>query len=350
MKKILVIANFANTYSGSFIASLESFHKLYNTKIEMIYVFPKSSNPDYQKWMSEFSKNKKVIFIDFSESEFEKAINDTRPDICWCHFLSVAPVTSLSFKHESTLFYFHAHGQLYFTNFQLLKLNIKKRRKPSNLHVICASKPLIKFFRPFIKHKNIHVVRNAVDFSRFNENIASSKNGVAMFGYDWKIKGVDIACEAINYLLEQYNLNVKLDIYCSKNIEDSRGISAKFPNCDINVIYSSGNPTKVYKEHQIFISPSRKEAFCYSIVESIYCGTPVIFSDIPEQRHNDEFSFKFKTQNPKSLAKEMHKLFRNYDALTEGIGSTKFKENLVKKYSLDEWSKDVYNWLLSNGK
>ncbi len=60
----------------------------------------------------------------------------------------------------------------------------------------------------------------------------------------------------------------------------------------------------LYNQAKFFILPSRSEGFATVIIEAMYCGTPVITSDIPqflEQVENNKNGFTFPLKNPDKL-------------------------------------------------
>ena len=92
-----------------------------------------------------------------------------------------------------------------------------------------------------------------------------------------------------------------------------------------------------YRNADLFISVAMEEGFCYAIPEAMYCGTPVISSnidgipcDIPdlilfESENSDELSGAIKTVYDKKYK----------------FDKKKVKKYLEDNYSADMWAKKV---------
>tara|TARA_B110000967_G_C18898049_1_gene572300 strand:- start:2441 stop:3472 length:1032 start_codon:yes stop_codon:yes gene_type:complete len=67
----------------------------------------------------------------------------------------------------------------------------------------------------------------------------------------------------------------------------------------------------LYNQSKFFVLPSRSEGFATVIIESMYCGTPVITSDIPqfiEQVNDQENGFTFPLDQPEKLTELLSNL------------------------------------------
>lgn len=102
-----------------------------------------------------------------------------------------------------------------------------------------------------------------------------------MFGTAFRTKGVDIAIDAIKN--SNYNLRlIILTHYEEDTIQQLNKITENWKKYAV-VKHVVSHIQNVYNNSLCFISPSRSEAFGYSVVEAAYCETQVIASDIPGQ-------------------------------------------------------------------
>jgi len=90
-----------------------------------------------------------------------------------------------------------------------------------------------------------------------------------------------------------------------------------------------------------FISASREEGFCNSLVESAYCERPIISSNIPGQGSlNIPHTFKFASENIDELKDAMIGLMELTDAQKSQI-VTEQKEYVIKNFDLDTWAEQI---------
>ena len=140
------------------------------------------------------------------------------------------------------------------------------------------------------------VIHNGIDFSRFDncggQDYIPEENrhfNLLIFGNAPATKGIDIAIESLNYAgNNDLTLYITVSPKKAENLENflnSCNIPDKLKN-HIQVIPACENVGAYYKACSIFLSPSRHEAFPYSIGEATYCGCKVIASRIPGQDEN----------------------------------------------------------------
>ena len=137
---------------------------------------------------------------------------------------------------------------------------------------------------------SIACIPNAVDFSapriavsRQEEVFKTEGDGrftVGMFGTDFNRKGVDIAFDAIKMLGDDYHLlvlayNVKFTYDClqASGLEGSH----------VTVLSVVENVGTFFESIDLFISPSREEAFCYAVVEAAWSNCQVAASLVAGQ-------------------------------------------------------------------
>lgn len=65
-----------------------------------------------------------------------------------------------------------------------------------------------------------------------------------------------------------------------------------------------------YNSAKIFLSASRSEGFCFSVIETVYCGCDIIQSNIPEYRLDIPECRVFESNNVKKLMQVLLELLQ----------------------------------------
>jgi len=92
---------------------------------------------------------------------------------------------------------------------------------------------------------------------------------------------------------------------------------------------------KLYNQSKFFVLPSRSEGFATVIIESMYCGTPVITSDIPqfiEQVTHQKNGFTFPLESPEKLTELLGNLINISSSDYQEMVS--YSQNSFKNISL----------------
>lgn len=97
--------------------------------------------------------------------------------------------------------------------------------------------------------------------------------------------------------------------------------------------------------HSHFISPSRSEAFGYSVVEAAYCETQVIASDIPGQNSLKDIPgiLWIEKENSVALSNAIDKCFYRRKKQLDYLKKQKKvqKEYIRKNYNLNTWCDEI---------
>ncbi len=200
--------------------------------------------------------------------------------------------------------------------------------------------------------KNVYFVENAIDFSRLDvvtkENeykhyFDNDEFKILMFGFSFKTKGVDIAQKAVDKLIKK-GLNIHLYISISSNYdivkEETERIFSKIPDW-LTFLPPNNQISIYYRNCNVYLSASREEGFCYSLVEAAYNKRGLIASIIPAQRDLQLRCCNwFKSEDVDDLADKIELLYNNYDNEAE---LEKQKQEVVAKYDIDVWAKEVFD-------
>lgn len=230
-------------------------------------------------------------------------------DIIHIHDLRILYETSLLLKFILRYkIVISTHGFLFHTqDLKLLKsLLIPLYYKPTILNfidsVICVSKQDYEYFIKW-NLKNIHLIRNGINYNRFNQIERQPKRGELLyFGRLDKNKGLDLLFESLS-LIKNYEW--RLNIAGSGQIElvnelkllaDKLGLSSRIR------WHGFVNEDKLYdllSLSYICFFPSTYEGFGLTLIEAMACGSICIANRIPTyqdiiQHKKDGFIVNFK--------------------------------------------------------
>jgi glycosyltransferase involved in cell wall biosynthesis len=139
---------------------------------------------------------------------------------------------------------------------------------------------LIMDFGRHIKQK-CKIIHNGIDTKKFVVN--SKKNNSENFNFLVsshlrKEKAINDLIEAINLLDENNKSKIRVDVYGEGPAFNSlQKLIEKFDLTSMIIFKGSvSNLEKIYNKYDYLIHPSKGETFCFSVVESLVCKTPVI--------------------------------------------------------------------------
>lgn len=352
---ILHICDYAAAYRGNFIESLEVLNqKLKETGGKIVYAFPQRIKNREDHWYEKLSEHSPVyIYGDKPANKikvFQKIIREQKIDIVHTHFTNnetdlCAKIACKSKKIIKIKNYESRYGV------SGTKKRIAAKLIYKNWHAIAVSKSVdeeISKFNPFLSHRYIN---NAVYFKRLDTSSPIDKSSVFsdkssincfMLAYDYYLKGADIALKAISELRE--NLNICLMISVPSNLdkikEQITKQFGKIPNW-VKLVPPRNDIAAYYNISDVFLSPSRREGFCYAIVEAAYCKNIVIASDCDGQLCHAQKNLDilwFKNEDSESLKESIREAISliNNNELKE-----KNKALAAKNYNIDSWASSV---------
>lgn len=153
------------------------------------------------------------------------------------------------------------------------------------------------FYRSILNGEKSCLIRNGIDTNVFierNRELVRESYGiganefVVLFvsnGVESPFKGMDVLLKALNQLGDDEKTGITL-LVCGKINDDSlfEDLSG-YRIVTTGYIASDEAMSEVYSAADVFVAPSRAEAFSLVVAESMACGTPVIGSSaggIPE--------------------------------------------------------------------
>lgn len=165
----------------------------------------------------------------------------------------------------------------------------KKSSIQSNVVVVGISKWISECARKsnLFRNNPVHTISNNVNIKSFQAiDIKIARKQLKLPGLQKRIilagaysltdfyKGFDLLLEALQHLRD------KEILVCLFGKINQEAISAiKLPNVSFGYISDDKYLSAVYSAADVFVAPSRQEAFGKTLVESLACGTPVVCFD-----------------------------------------------------------------------
>lgn len=353
-KNILQIADYNAPYRGNFISSLEALHsELKQNNCKMFYLFPEKARS--QKWVKDLMDKEYFIYF-YNKNIFKnyflicKIVKKHKINIFHVHFRNIKialPVTLAHLTFKKTFYFTHIHGQ--YEKGSIFKEYLRRLARWDTFYIGCSQPVSQQIAKAGVKSNRIFCVENAIDFSRLDEyeilsnaefGLSENTKKILMFGYDWYIKGVDLALEAVESLIKEKNDVVLLISVANNRDVLENYIEEKFGEMPewLILLNPRNDVATYYNFADVFISPSRKEGFCYSLIEAAYCKTPVLASNIPAQSNLKLLGdVWFKTESVEQLKEHLYKVLEFKDSkLLEAQ-----RKIVIRNYSIDRWCKEI---------
>ena len=355
---ILQICDYAAKYRGNFIESLEYFRKnSLSGGNSMIYAFPDRMLKRNNQWYIDLSKETTTAIYKSSVKEkiktFRKIIKENGIDIVHTHFTDLKTDMCVNiacfglhvkkFKHYRSSFGRFGAVKKFFARLCYRKWNA----------VLCVSPHIMREVENNIVSCKSVLLNDAVYFPRMDDYEKLSKTDLGFpkdsvlclaIGYDYRLKGIDIACVAVKKLREK-GQNMCLAVCTASNTETIAGqIEAQFGEFPkwIRLLPPRQDIASYYRAADIYIQSSRSEGFCYAIVEAAYCGKAVAASDCPGMKSHAENNFDFlwfKNGDSDSLAEKLKEAVK-IAADTELV--EKNRRSAIENYSMEGMAKKLY--------
>lgn len=300
---ILFLCGYQAVYGGNFIPSLMALEEGFQQQGgQCVYVFPAEAMQ--RVWFAQLQQMGKTVDVfPFNASRLTQIkhltdlVQKYHITIIHSHFAPIIPLEIFAFLNKNVQVLIHLHSD-FSSGKQSLKIKLK------NLliyKILSARVRFISVSKAFVNYNpaKIYWIPNALAIKRMPcEHILGEqirkKYGVdkrdilcEIFGWSPKVKGVDIAVEAIKQLHTQ-NPSYKLAIICGREmtVEKMPIWVASHTSCSGRedfLLYLP--PTEdVFGYHEaadMLLSASRSEGFPYSILEMLSLGKPCVMSDIP---------------------------------------------------------------------
>lgn len=356
---VLQFLCFNSPYGGSFFQSLLMLEqKLNQDGIDMVYLF--HTDTSHYDWIQDLiSQGKKIYFLSGNLSKDVFYVREllVKYNIKYIH---------AHFAGLKYLFLLNVAGKLYSKRTFIVR-HLRNHDKPRgffgeglrkilnhvDLYIGCSESVAVEYKKNFkIEDSKITHVTNAINFNRLNNFdslqradylIRADTKVFLLFGFDYYRKGVDVVLEAMDRLIaEGHDVCLLLSLSTNKELIESR-ILDRFSEIPawLRILSPREDIASYYLLSNYFISASREEGFCNSLVEAAYCERPIISSDIPGQGSlNIPHTYKFTSENVAELKDAMIALM----SLTEPQKSrivAEQKEYVIKNFDLETWAEQI---------
>lgn len=348
---LLHICNYATPYKGSFIASLE--HLCEERSVKNIYLFPHRAIANHaEQWIATLNRNGSTAYIQpsgFWATFFllRRIIKMHRPDCVLTHFLDrrMDIMLFFLFKNHQVIRFFCSYVKM--NRFKHLIACVLWSRNT----LVGISKPLTDLLKLNYKGFRCATIENAVDFERLNKagcllsSLSSNPVRLLCMGYDINVKGTDLAIMAAARL-HKIKQNIQLRIIAISEIQKckikefigSQGIDSDW----IEILPPTQNIARYYNDNDIFLSPSRSEAFGNAVVEAAYSGNAVVASRVGGQAALEiDGAYWFDCGDLDGLYSQLERAVNEFDYSAAIERRKNAADHVSKKYAWEKWCDDV---------
>lgn len=363
---VLHLTDYGAPYEGNFVASLRALEaRLNENDSDMVYVFPRRSGD--VAWTQEMMREKPNVTLIQNDGFFAYArqirrlLRESGATILHEHFIhykqKLAALLAAKTCGHRVKTVLHLHNHIELPKSSLRRLPHMLQFSSVSRFVCCSESVAAHLVLGGISKERVRVAENAIAFERLDCYDPEARTALSlpnnaklalMFGYNFEIKGVDVAVEAVRRLREICAEPVYLAIVLSSRREEvhSRILSqlgvATLPEW-ILLLPPREDVASYYHMADVFLSPSRQEGFCYALIEAAYCKTPVLASAIDAQKDlaipREAF---FPPQDAEALCEKLMRLFAASDSAQREEALRVAKTRVTESYSLSRWAERVF--------
>lgn len=363
-KTVLHLTDYGAPYAGNFIASLSALEQLLaEAGTKTVYVLPARAVD--RSWAQDMSQSHDVRFLKkggfFSYLRQVRALlKETDADILHEHFIhfseKVAAWLAIKACGHRVKTVLHLHNHIELPKNTLLRLPHMLFFRSVDRFVCCSESVAAHIIADGVPKERVRVAENAIAFERLDTFDSSVRTSLRlpeqaklalMFGYNFKVKGVDLAVEAVRLLRERDGLPVTLAVALSSHMEEVRlRICAQLCLSDVPdwilLLPPREDVSSYYHMADVFLSPSRQEGFCYALVEAAYCRTPVLASAIDAQKDLAlPKSAFFPPQDAQALSYALHRVLCVEHTASRALALEEAGERVRQTYALSRWAERV---------
>ena len=362
---VLHLTDYGAPYAGNFIASLSALEELVSGRGgSMAYVLPPRARE--RAWAQDFSQSHEVRFLEAGGflsyyRQVRRFLRETNASILHEHFIhfseKIAAWLAIQTCGHRVQTVLHLHNHIELPKNPLKRIPHMLYFRSVSRFVCCSESVASHLIADGVPKARVRVAENAIAFERLDHyddsvraslSLPSNAKLALMFGYNFEVKGVDLAVEAVRQLRAQVGFPVVLAVALSSNLESVRR----------RIIEQLGEETlpdwilllppredvgSYYRMADVFLSPSRQEGFCYALVEAAYCRTPVLASAIDAQKDLalPQNAF-FPPQNAGALGAAMLRVLREEPSPVRMRDLEQASERVRQTYALSRWAERVF--------
>jgi glycosyltransferase involved in cell wall biosynthesis len=358
---VLQFMSYKAPYRGNFISSLLRLEARIKAEgLEVVYLF-QDKEASKRQWVQELiAEGKNIYFLTGKKAKdlsiIYKILIKYKIKIIHTHFagLKYHFFFNILRKIIKRKLFLISHLRNHYEKKHFIQRHLTKVATDIDLY-IGVSRSVSEHHRRInnIEEKKITYVENGIDFTRLDKfkhlektefSIKSTTKIFLMFGFDYYRKGVDLAIEVFNEIINE-KTDVCLLISLSSNREYVLSkIRERFNTIPdwIKILEPRNDIATYYHFSDAFLSPSRSEGFCNSLAEAAYCEIPLIASKIP----NEDYLyiptfFEFKSGDLSDLKRQLLTVLSLSEERKIEIGKNQ-KDYVIKTFDLNKWAEQIF--------
>lgn len=344
--QVLHVCDYAALYRGNFIDSLESL-ETYHNNIENLYLFPaRARGTAAEEWINDLNRNGAKAYMQTNNilknfvllskilkkhkiNRIVRHFSDSKTDI----------LIKLLFNSKHVIRFFHCDCLPIKNPVKRWLMNFAWR----NNKLVGVSDAVTAQIRAVYPKFSAFSIPNAIHFERLDKHEKFEKaKGISllMMGWSYQIKGVDLAIKAVCPLQKKYNLT--LQIVGGRNENKIKELAKDILGEDadwIRYLPPTNHVGTYYAANDIFLGPSRQEAFGYSNIEAAYCENSIVLSKVGGQSQlKIEGAYWIEPENIGDFTQKLETAILELNSPAKIAQRKSAKEQVEKIYSLQEWS------------
>lgn len=354
---VLHICDYASPVRGNFVAELNSIDKALKSETggKNVYAFTDRNIKRKNEWINELKKEYPVYIYEENPLKkiklFRKIIKDEKIDIIHIHFTNMKTDFCIRLAALGKKLKFIKHYRSAYGIFSPLKIFLGK--------IICKDMFFISVAEAMDEERKIdfpdcksEVVLNPIEFGRIDNYEELNKKDITgaddsflfvMLGYNYKLKGIDVAADAVSKLREKCNayLGIVVTTHRDEIIASlTEQFGGEFPEW-IKILAPREDIASYYHAADVCVSPSRSEGSCTALIEEAHTGKVVVASDCAGQRTyvGDRLEILwFKNKDSDDLALKLEEAIGMTDNFAFAESNIK---NTVKYYGLETYTEQI---------
>ena len=354
--KCALVASYYGPYYSNFVASMLAFHDgMTKNGHEVFYVLPREA--ESFEWLPLLKKKtKRIYFIEYHGFAWKdicslrKIFKFENVDLIYSHMCGWD--FSAHFAAPFTPIVWHMRMGVNLKPFakmvkNWIKFHILGFGKTYHVAVSDAVTGIINSLHPL--HRCLSIP-NALETNRlplsFVTPFKEKPYRLLVFGWQPTTKGLDTVIDACE-LMNKHEILIELLVSAQdKTYEYIRKYYQKCPPGWLKLLPPTSDVASIYSQADMMVSASRSEGFSFCLAEALYCGLPVIYSDIPGTSWAGEFKCAhiFKTADSVDLCRAINECIRQgFTKKQQEIN----RELVNRKYTMDVWTRKVIDFLES---
>lgn len=355
---VLHVMNYAASYRGNFIDSLEALDKkIAEDGMGNVYMFCAAARENgSMQWISEMQQRGLRVFFLTEDRKadtklIKKVMKDENVVAIHTHFISMQQFLPVYFAVGRNPIPVFMHMHNHSTEAKNPIKRILRRYIYRRCRMISCSESVYRSIERDYPNNIKYSVDNGVNFERLDDfsqlthkefSIPDEDTVFLIFGFDFYRKGVDLAVRAVEQLRKEgkkYSLLISLSTNFEMVEKNIRDIIGELPDW-VHIIKARNDVASLYNFAELFLSPSREEGLPYSVVEASYCRCSVVMSDISAQVNlKIPYGRWCVAESVEDLAKAIEASVAEHGLKLENMDSV--RNQMKENYSLDNWAEKI---------